>query len=157
MTTEVALLHNMLTIPSYSGQEGALAEYLVGQARQMGLHACVDEVGNFVASTVSPHELNSGSQPVILLGHMDTVRGYIPVRLQEGVLYGRGAVDAKGPLAAFLCAAARLVRRGRLDYLPPPIVGIGAVEEQALHQPVARAVVESYSPYACIIGEPSRS
>src|SRR5260370_15821593 len=128
MTTEVALLHNMLTIRSYSGQEGALAVYLVGQARQMGLHACVDEVGNFVASTVSPHELNSGSQPVILLGHMDTVRGYIPVRLQDGVLYGRGAVDAKGPLAAFLCAAPALTDRARSCSLHHPFGALGPVE-----------------------------
>ena len=157
MTTEVALLHNMLTIPSYSGQEGALAEYLVGQARQMGLHACVDEVGNFVASTVSPHEVNTGSQPVILLGHMDTVRGYIPVRLQEGVLYGRGAVDAKGPLAAFVCAAARLTDRASSASLHHPVVVIGAVEEEAATSRGARAVVERYRPVACVIGEPSGS
>ena len=85
------------------------------------------------------------------------MRGYIPVKLQDGVLYGRGAVDAKGPLAAFLCAAARLVRRGRLDSLRHPIVVIGAVEEEAATSRGARAVVEDYSPYACIIGEPSGS
>ena len=51
---EVQLLYNMLTIPSYSGQEGALAGYLVEQARQMGLHACIDDAGNFIASTHAP-------------------------------------------------------------------------------------------------------
>ena len=71
--------------------------------------------------------------PVVLLGHMDTVRGYIPVKLEDGVLFGRGAVDAKGPLAAFLCATARLVRHGAVGALRRPIVVIGAVEEEVGH------------------------
>ena len=154
MTTEVALLHNMLIIPSFSGREGALARYMVEEARRMGLRACVDDAGNFVASTGSLDAVDMDSQPVVLLGHMDTVRGNIPVRLQDGVLYGRGAVDAKGPLAAFVCAAARLAHSGSLRH---PVVVIGAVEEEAATSRGARAVVERYRPLACIIGEPSGS
>jgi N-acetyl-ornithine/N-acetyl-lysine deacetylase len=88
---------------------------------------------------------------------MDTVRGYIPVRLEDGALYGRGAVDAKGPLAAFLCATARLAYLERSGSLQHPIVVIGAVEEEAATSRGARAVVERYQPLACIIGEPSGS
>lgn len=148
---EIALLHDMLTIPSYSGQEGELARYLVEQAQQMGLHAYVDEAGNFVASTIEGH---TSEQPVILLGHMDTVRGNIAVRFEDGRLYGRGAVDAKGPLAAFICAAARIARSGAAQR---PVIVIGAVEEEAATSRGARAVVERYQPLACIIGEPSGS
>ena len=151
---DVAFLYNMLTIPSYSGQEGTLAGYLVEEARRMGLQAWVDEAGNFVASTGVLDEAAEDARPVILLGHMDTVRGYIPVRLQDGVLYGRGAVDAKGPLAAFVCAVARLA--GSRD-VRRPVVVIGAVEEEAATSRGARAVVERYRPHACIIGEPSGS
>src|SRR5207249_4599320 len=92
---------------------------------------------------------------IILLGHMDTVHGYIPVRIQDGILHGRGAVDAKGPLAAFLCAAGRLVRSAHADSLLHPIVVIGAVEEESASSRGARALVERYQPFACIIGEPS--
>ncbi len=151
---ELALLYQMLTIPSYSRQERALAQFLVGQARQLGLDAYVDEAGNFVAST-SARDVTEHAQPIVLLGHMDTVRGVVPVRLEEGLLYGRGAVDAKGPLAAFLCAAARLASSG--DSLKHPLVVIGAVEEEAATSRGARAVVERYRPAACIIGEPSGS
>ena len=155
---EVELLYNMLTIPSYSGQEGALAGYLVEQARRIGLHAWIDGVGNFVASTHAP-DGDGGAEisPVVLLGHMDTVRGCIPVKLEDGVLFGRGAVDAKGPLAAFLCATARLVRHGAVSALRRPVVVIGAVEEESATSRGARAVVERYRPCACIIGEPSGS
>jgi len=153
-TDEVALLARMLTIPSYSGQERALAGYLVEQAQRMGLHSWIDEAGNFIASTHSCTEATT-QPPLILLGHMDTVRGYIPVRQENGLLYGRGAVDAKGPLAAFLCAAARFAQHA--DSLRHPIIVIGAVEEEAATSRGARAVVERYQPVACIIGEPSGS
>lgn len=153
---EVSLLRNMLTIPSYSRQESVLAHYLVEQAQLLGLHSYVDDEGNWIAST-HPRETHAGSQPIILLGHMDTVRGYIPVRLQDGVLHGRGAVDAKGPLAAFLCAAGRLARFAHADFFQHPIVVIGAVEEESASSRGARAVVDRYQPYACVIGEPSGS
>jgi predicted acetylornithine/succinylornithine family transaminase/N-acetyl-ornithine/N-acetyl-lysine deacetylase len=154
---EISLLRSILTIPSYSGQESALAHYLVVQARQMGLFADVDEAGNFIASTHEHFIADENERPIILLGHMDTVRGNIPVRLEDGVLYGRGAVDAKGPLAAFICATARMACLSHSVPLQRPIVVIGAVEEEAATSRGARAVVERYRPSACIIGEPSGS
>jgi predicted acetylornithine/succinylornithine family transaminase/N-acetyl-ornithine/N-acetyl-lysine deacetylase len=150
-THEISLLQRMLTIPSLSRQESTLAHYLVEQAQLMGLHAYVDEAGNFVAST---HQQLTDVQPIVLLGHMDTVPGNIPVRLEEGVLYGRGAVDAKGPLAAFICATARVARSKEIAR---PIVVVGAVEEEAATSRGARFAVQQYQPYACIIGEPSGS
>ena len=150
-SSEVELLQGMLTIPSLSRQESVLAHYLVEQAQLMGLHAYVDEAGNFVAST---HQQLTDVQPIVLLGHMDTVPGNIPVRLEDGILHGRGAVDAKGPLAAFICAAARTARSKEVVR---PIVVIGAVEEEAATSRGARFAVQQYQPYACVIGEPSGS
>src|SRR5262249_29998753 len=98
--------------------------------------------------------LESSEPPVVLLGHMDTVRGVVPIRIEDGRLYGRGAVDAKGPLAAFVCAAARLAQSAPLNR---PVLVIGAVEEEAATSRGARAVVGRYQPVACVIGEPSGS
>jgi predicted acetylornithine/succinylornithine family transaminase/N-acetyl-ornithine/N-acetyl-lysine deacetylase len=157
LTPEIELLYNILTIPSLSREESNLAHFLAEQARLLGLYAQVDETGNFVAST---HPLNSQSQPesdlapVILLGHMDTVPGNIPVRIEDGILHGRGSVDAKGPLAAFVSATALLARNGPLDR---PVLVIGAVEEEAATSRGAHGVVDKYRPLACIIGEPSSS
>jgi N-acetyl-ornithine/N-acetyl-lysine deacetylase len=147
---EVALLQEALRIPGYSGEEGAIACYLVAQARALGLEAHLDNVGNFIAAACP----ENGQPPIVLLGHMDTVRGVVPVRIEDGRLYGRGAVDARGPLAAFLCAAAQVNRQGGLIR---PIVVIGAVEEEAATSRGARAVVGRYQPAACVIGEPSGS
>jgi predicted acetylornithine/succinylornithine family transaminase/N-acetyl-ornithine/N-acetyl-lysine deacetylase len=147
---DVALLYDMLRITSYSGEEGKLAHFLAEQAQKMGLHAYVDEAGNFIASTHRAEEADQ--QPIVLLGHMDTVRGDVPIRIEDGRLYGRGAVDAKGPLAAFICATARLQ-----NAVQRPIVIVGAVEEESATSRGARAVVNRYHPSACIIGEPSGS
>ena len=46
-----------------------------------------------------------GPQEIMLLGHIDTFPGNPPVRREGDLLYGRGSVDAKGPLCTFAAAA----------------------------------------------------
>ena len=103
----LAFLEELLSIPSPSGQEDAVAEYLVRQMVALGFRARRDEVGN-VVGTLGDAE---AERAIVLQGHMDTVPGLVPVRREGGRLYGRGAVDAKGPLAAFVLAAARMAHR----------------------------------------------
>ena len=140
---DLTLLQEMLEIYSPSGQEGEMAAYLVTQMRALGFRAYQDAVGNAIGV------LGEGEKEIVLLGHMDTVEGFIPIRLKEGKLYGRGAVDAKGPLATFILAAAR--------FGPLPgkrIVVVGAVEEESSSKG-ARYLLSSLSPQMAIIGEPS--
>jgi LysW-gamma-L-lysine carboxypeptidase len=115
-----------------------------------GLRAHVDAVGNAVG------EVGTEGPLVVLLGHMDTAPGRVPVRRAGDRLYGRGAVDAKGPLAAFICAAARLADSGCADRLGLRLVMVGAVEEESATSRGARHVAVTYRPDACVIGEPSR-
>jgi LysW-gamma-L-lysine carboxypeptidase len=144
---DVAFLEALLTIPSPSGEEDAAAEWLVAQMAGLGFRAHRDEAGNGVGILGGP----AAERSVVLLGHVDTVPGDIPVRQEAGLLYGRGAVDAKGPLAAFVLAAARVAPR--LDGVQ--LVVIGAVEEEA-HSRGARHLARTMQPPNCvIIGEPS--
>lgn len=151
---EEALLTGMLERYSPSGQERELAEWLRGQLDGSGLRLEVDGVGNFIAELpASGMDGEPASAPIVLLGHMDTVKGFIPVRREGDLLYGRGAVDAKGPLAAFLCALVRLAQspraRGRA------VIVVGAVEEESATSAGARAALERWSPACVVIGEPS--
>ncbi len=50
-------------------------------------------------------QLETAARKFVLLGHIDTVPGEITVRQENDSLFGRGAVDAKGPLASFVVAA----------------------------------------------------
>ena len=94
--------------------------------------------------------LGMGVRELVLLGHMDTVPGFIPVRREGDKLYGRGAVDARGPLCAFIAAAAKVGARAGWRI----VVG-GAVEEEAATSKGARFAATQYHPDYCIIGEPS--
>lgn len=141
----VDLLQRMLEIPSVSTEEAALAQMLAEHMRGLGMDSFVDEAGNAVG-------ICGDGPTVVLLGHIDTVPGVVPVRIEDGNLYGRGSVDAKGPFATFVSAAARLLAEG----MPPiRLVLIGAVEEEAASSKGAHHVVDQYNPIACVIGEPS--
>nr|BAW27692.1 AmCP-DADH carboxypeptidase [Streptomyces sp. SoC090715LN-17] len=144
-THAVGLLRAMLEIPSPSYRERALGDFLVRAMSDLGFRAHVDGVGNAVGV------VGRGAGPTLmLLGHMDTVAGGVPVRSEDGVLYGRGAVDAKGPLAAMICAAA-----GAADF-PGRIVVVGVVEEETPCSRGAMAVRATHDrPDALIVGEPS--
>ncbi|MGA8117051.1 MAG: M20/M25/M40 family metallo-hydrolase [Actinocatenispora sp.] len=141
----IALLRAMLGIASPSGGEQRLARYLRDRLPALGFRTSVDEVGNLVA------DIGTGVGPtVMLLSHLDTVDRPLPVFLDDaGVLHGRGAVDAKGPLAAMLCAAAR--RPG----FAGTVRVIGAVEEEWLSRGGHHVARTQPEPDALIIGEPS--
>ncbi len=140
------LLHELVSIASPSRHEAEASACLVSWMREHGFdQAFVDEAGNAVGV------LGMGSRQVVLLGHIDTFAGFPPVRKKGRLLYGRGAVDAKGPLCTFAVAA----RRAKLN---PDlrVVVIGAVEEEAATSRGARHALTQYQPDFSVIGEPSR-
>jgi [amino group carrier protein]-lysine/ornithine hydrolase len=144
-------LFNLVKNYSPSGGEQDAVNYLVGRMQALHYtHAFADEAGNAVGV------MGTGPRQVVLLGHIDTVPGEIPVRVEsEGtdgaaVLYGRGSVDAKGPLSAFVDAVAGCGNLPGWQF-----VVIGALGEEQ-DSPGARYIVPLYHPECAIIGEPSR-
>jgi LysW-gamma-L-lysine carboxypeptidase len=148
MTREdaVDLLHRMVSIPSPSGREQDLADFLAAEMAARGLRSRIDEAGNAIGET------GTGDGPtVVLLGHMDTVDDPIPTRMTDTRLYGRGTVDAKGPLAAMITAAANAG-----ETFSGTLVVAGVVEEETPGSLGAMHVRRSWDPPdALIVGEPS--
>lgn len=142
------LLHELVGIASPSRQERAAVQHLVAwmQAHDYD-ESFIDEAGNAVGM------IGQGTRQIVLLGHIDTFGGSLPVRVEGRTLYGRGAVDAKGALCTFAVAAAYA-----RSQLPPDIrlIVIGAVEEEAPTSAGARYALTQYQPAVCLIGEPSR-
>ncbi len=140
-------LEEFVSIPSPSGAEDPAAEYLVDRMVELGFRAQRDEAGNVVGVLGR----DEAACTIVLLGHIDTVPGFITVRREGGLLYGRGAVDAKGPLTAFVLAAARV-----FPSLPDArLIVIGAVEEEARSRGAHHLVRTMPPPDGVIIGEPS--
>jgi len=130
---------------SPSGQEHDAVGWLVARMKFLGYdQAYIDDAGNAVGV------MGKGARQVVLLGHIDTVPGAIKVERDKGLLYGRGAVDAKGPLACFVDAVAKI---GVIEGCQ--FVVIGAVEEERDSEG-ARFVVNRYKPDFAIIGEPNK-
>ena len=157
----VDLLQGLVAISSLSRNEQAASQWLVAQMSALGYaRAYVDAAGNAVGELGQP----DAAQTVVLLGHIDTVPGNIPVRIEgdgdEALLYGRGTVDAKGPLATFVMAAAQ-VGAAWAEKNDLRVVVVGAVEEEAATSKGARAIRDRFNgqheplPLACVIGEPS--
>ena len=155
--TATELVRGLVAIPSVSRTEAAASAWLADQMRGAGYdRAFVDDAGNAVGELGDA----SAARTIVLLGHIDTVPGNIPVRIEDGQLYGRGSVDAKGPLATFAAGAARF---GSAAAKAPNlrVVVVGAVEEEAATSKGARFIAARFNgtsepiPQACIIGEPS--
>ena len=135
------ILVELVRTPSVTGNEAACAAKLVEFFQRHDREARIDAVGNVRAP---------GDDGVLLTSHIDTVPGEIPVRLEENedgetVLWGRGSVDAKGPLTAMAVAA---VHTGASF--------LGVVGEEVDSRGSRHAVESRESePDAVINGEPS--
>jgi LysW-gamma-L-lysine carboxypeptidase len=141
----VQLLIGLVQQVSYSTHEENAVAYLVDQMKAIGYdQAFRDEAGNAVGI------IGDGPREIVLLGHIDTVPGVIPVVIEDELLYGRGTVDAKGPLASFVAGAATAGRQPGWR-----VVVIGAVEEEWATSKGARFAATQYHPELCVIGEPS--
>ena len=140
---EITLLEELIRYYSPTGQEQEAVAYLVRQMSQWGFEAYIDEVGNAIGN------IGTGDKQIILLGHIDTVPGEIPLQHKQDSLFGRGSVDAKGALACFTSAAARMGAASGWKFTV-----IGAVGEEGDSRG-AKYLRERYQPHALIIGEPS--
>jgi LysW-gamma-L-lysine carboxypeptidase len=144
------LLEGALKIYAPATQEALICANLVSRMNALGMRAFRDEAGNAVGIIDPPDGEAQNIRELVLLGHMDTVPGFIEVRRDGDKLYGRGAVDARGPLCTFIAAAAAAGRRSGWR-----IVVVGAVEEEYATSKGARYASTQYHPAYCVIGEPS--
>jgi acetylornithine deacetylase len=107
----VALARRLIDIDSTTGREGEVAAVLAEYLRQRGYSTLEQPLDrgrvNVIAAISEPR--------LVFSTHFDCVPPFFPSREQDGVLYGRGACDAKGILAAQVAAAERLRAAGRTD------------------------------------------
>jgi len=111
---ELFTLHeDLVNIPSISGNETECAEWLSDYLEELGYYVEKVPVGNTGTFNVFayPSALkDEGVWPEVLItSHMDTVPPFYPFERREknGTVYhfGRGTVDAKGPLAGMIVAS----------------------------------------------------
>lgn len=151
----IAFAQTLIRCPSPSGEESAIVDIILREMRDLGYDAFWrDAVGNAVGVIMG---VEPG--PTLLLdGHCDTV-GIAPgvpwqhdpfgAEIAAGFLYGRGAADMKGALAAMIHAAARV---DRLKLWGRVVVSATVVEEN-LEGAALKVVMDAVAPDFVVIGE----
>jgi acetylornithine deacetylase len=142
------LTRRLIGIQSISGDEEGVALFIAEYLHRAGFEV---EIQN-----VSEHRPNvyarRGDPEVVLSTHTDTVPPYVGLREDETYIYGRGACDTKGIIAAMLKSAEQLVERGAADFGLLFVVGeeAGSAGARAANQ------IPNRSSYL-INGEPTQS
>jgi len=117
----VHYLKDLVAIPSPSGDEAAVSTYLAGALERLGLSVNLQRVGtryNVIARTAATQELTE----LLLTGHTDTIpvmAGWktdpFTATLDGDCIYGLGAADQKGGIAAQLAALEAMAATGSLN------------------------------------------
>jgi putative selenium metabolism hydrolase len=154
MIDPLRLLVGLVRIPSLSGEEGAAADFLLRAVRTF----CDVEIGPGGAVV---GQLKRGKGPTLLLtGHLDTVppgneaAWSVPPfsgEVREGCLFGRGAVDMKGAIAAQVAGASRALTEIQGTLLFAYVTH----EETAEGAVLARVLDKFPKPDLVILGEPT--
>jgi acetylornithine deacetylase len=146
----VAFTRQLVDIESVTGNEGAIGDFLRRELSRLGFQAKklpVDGARGNVYAT-APEQ----PRPEIVFStHMDTVPPFIPSREDADHVYGRGACDAKGIIAAQVAAADRL----RHDGIHAGLLFLVGEEKDSLGAKVANQ--HSHGSKFLINGEPTEN
>lgn len=146
--TPFELTVELMKIPSVTGEEGALGRYLTTFLEQEGYR--------IRTQSVSPGRVNvlalagTGEPKVVLCTHMDTVPPVLEVSEDDAALYGRGACDTKGIIAAMVEAGRRLRRDGVTAFALLLVVG-----EETGGDGAKAANLQAWQSDFVIVGEPT--
>ncbi|HUD44677.1 MAG TPA: M20/M25/M40 family metallo-hydrolase [Patescibacteria group bacterium] len=112
MSPEETLLKQLMSIPSISGNEAEVGEFLLSLLKKERFNVtkqAVDEKRfNVIAKLDDPK--------IYLQAHMDTVPPFIPYSSDDTYIYGRGACDTKSSIATMITAAIRAKQQGYTNF-----------------------------------------
>jgi len=107
----VTLTRQLVDIESITGNEAAVGNYLYGELCRLGYQTKKMPVEGERFNVYATRE-EQPDPAIVFSTHMDTVPPFIPSSEDAGRIYGRGACDAKGIIAAQIAASERLRARG---------------------------------------------
>ncbi len=134
--TLAALVRINSVNPKFSGgstDETAIAAYLEGLLRSLGMEVTLFDAAPRRTSVVGRLCGTGGGRSLMLYGHIDTVgiegmKAPLSGRVRDGKMYGRGAYDMKGGVAACISAIKAIVDAG--DRLGGDVIFVGAADEE---------------------------
>lgn len=156
----ISLCQSLIQNRSYSGEENKVSEVLKDYFMANGFDDVrVDEYGN----TIGVIKGKLPGNKILFDGHMDTVpvenvdkwtHNPFAAEIVGDKIYGRGATDMKGALAAMANAAAAFAKDTDKNFKGEIYVA-GVVHEECFEGVAARAISEFVKPNYVVIGEAS--
>ena len=147
---------NPTLVPGAAG-ESEIAELVAADMRRSGLDVSIETVAPGRPNVVGVLEGRAKGRTLMFCGHTDTVGvagmsdPFTPIE-RDGRLYGRGAQDMKGGVAAMMTAAATIAREGGL---PSGRLIVAAVVDEEHSSIGADALVRNWKADAAIVTEPT--
>jgi acetylornithine deacetylase len=130
----VDLAVDLMQRPSTSGEEAGVMAHVADLLERRGWSVQRQPVDGDRVNVYATR----GAPQLVFSTHLDTVPPYLPPRVEDGVLHGRGACDAKGIAAAMIVAAEQLVADGEERVALLFVVG----EEDGSEGAIAAAALE---------------
>ncbi|MDT4896869.1 MAG: acetylornithine deacetylase [Acidobacteriota bacterium] len=108
----IELTRKLINIPSLTGDELEVGNFLSSYLKSLGYRVEVQEVAEHRANIIA----TTSARPLVVFStHLDTVPPHINAREDGDYIYGRGACDAKGIMAAQIMAAEQLRAEGHTE------------------------------------------
>jgi len=147
----IAFARKLIDVPSPTEFEFAVGEMLDHELTRLGFatrrHDVTETRFNLLA-------LAGGTPRVVLNSHIDTVPPWFVSREDDEYLYGRGACDTKGVIAAMIAAGERLRARGMHDFAFLFVVG---EETDSIGAKTANVAFANLGSEFVVVGEPTES
>ncbi len=146
--TPATLAAALIDQPSVTGSEARILEFIEDRLRDLG---CTTEREYIGEQRWNLYGNWTSHAAIVFCTHVDTVPPHLPSRVQDGVLFGRGACDTKGIIAAMLFAAERLQSEG---VIPAFLFVVGEETDSIGAKTAARS---GKSADYIIVGEPTEN
>src|SRR5947208_5710789 len=147
----LALARQLIDIPSTTDNEGAVGAFLFDELTRLG-YACRKHA---VSETRFNVYAAAGGRPrVVLNSHIDTVPPWFASSSDDDFIYGRGACDTKGVIAAMIAAGERLRASDLRDFAFLFVVG---EETDSIGAKSANVAFADLGSEYVLVGEPTES
>jgi len=144
------LIDQIISTYSPSRQESEVARIIFDYLKTRRFSPRIDMAGNVIC------EFGDGDYSILLCGHMDTVPGELPVKIEGDLVFGRGACDAKGPLLSLLFAFESLAIEHN-QKSAGKVIFAAVTEEELSSSGLAELIRTNMKANCAIFGEPGGS
>ncbi len=158
----IELTQELIRIPSHKdapGREEKVAKHIYSFCIENGLEAELLPVEGERCNVIAYVRGDSTGKTLMLNGHTDTVPPYnmiidsFAAEIRENSIWGRGAVDMKGPIASMLITMLGIKRSGKK--LKGDVIFTGVIGEEERSEGTEYLIKSGIRAHGAIVGEPS--